>query len=166
MRLFTVMLLIVTACGSTAIPATPAIENNHSLVAGACRDAEPAPAGLGVDLVLEGVARAQTNDLRCGPPKEEIRVCRALFVLATLDPTHYLEDPPQFRRVNDAQQWALDDALMVAPPELAPALQAILTAIGEFDTATNDIDRTKALVARADPAVTDSLDSYWEGQCQ
>ena len=165
MRLFTLFFLMATACESVAAP-TSVFESSHSTVAGPCREAEPAPAGEGVELLLEGVARAQSNNLRCGPPTEEIRVCRALFVLATLDPTHFLDDPPQFRRANDAQQWALKDALMVAPPELAPALQAILTAIGEFDTAASDIDRTKALVARADPAVTDSLDSYWEGQCQ
>ena len=130
-----------------------------------CRVSEPLPSGEGIELVLEGVARAQTNDLRCGPPNEAVRICRALFLVATLDPAQHLDDPPQFQRANDALEWALNDSMSIAPPDLAPALQALLAATERLKAATGDNDRAEALFARSDPAVTQPLDAHWEMNC-
>jgi len=167
MRLFTFIVLIATGCQSLPVTPDPGLGKDQlPAVTIDCRRAEPEPTGQGVQLILGGIARAQTNDLRCGPPSDSIRICRALFVISTLDPAQHLDDPLQFQRTRDATQWALGDALLVSPPELSPALHAVREATEVLGRADRDDERIEALVARAEPSVTEPLDAHWVAQCQ
>ncbi|MGI9610081.1 MAG: hypothetical protein ACR2NL_07280 [Acidimicrobiia bacterium] len=117
------------------------------------------------ELVLVGVSRAQANDLRCGPPNDQVRICRALFLLATLDPALHLDQEPLRQRVGDALLWALRDAEAVASPPLVDALGILQAATRTLTTSTDEPTLSDALALRVQPEVTHTIDDYWSTQC-
>lgn len=106
------------------------------------------------------------NDLRCGPPTDHVRICRALFLVATIDPAHHLNDRENLDRVTDAMTWALGDALVVAPPEVAASIEKLLAASATIAMATDDADIAQALSERTTSSVLGPVDAYWEHHCQ
>ncbi|MFW2381270.1 MAG: hypothetical protein ACN4GZ_05880 [Acidimicrobiales bacterium] len=154
------MSVAVSACTQT--PFQPA---SHDPVA--CRDATGDWSGAvdSTELVLAGVSRARANDVRCGDPNDHVRICRALFLLATLDPALHLDHPPRRQEVGDALSWALQDAESVATPPLVDALRILHSATRTLTTSTNERHLSDALAMRARPDVTDAIDDHWRSSC-
>ncbi len=162
MRLFTSILMVSLALVGCRSPSASSGQQPN-LAMPDCRRLGPTATGAGLEGVLAAVAQAQVNDLRCGPPSDTVRICRALFLTAVIDPMHYLGDPSTWERVHDAMRWSLDDAISVAPPELTPALMQVRALPSARE---DEADVVLALAARAEPTVIDPLDSYWTNRCQ
>ena len=169
MRLFTFGMAALWACAcQTAMPQS--MQQQVQDTEQNCRQAAPIQRDSEIELLLDGVARAQMNDLRCGPPADNVRICRALFLISVVDPAHYLENPAMLNRVADAQVWALSDATASAPPEVEGAMNQLLTATvtirsSSQDAEIPDAEIVEALHARADPSVLAAIDSYWDSDC-
>ncbi len=170
MRLFTsefgvglvFFVLIFGACTPSVSSNPPAHEASHP-----CRNTAGlvATGSETTELVLAGVRRAQANDLRCGTPDNRTRICRALFLVATLDPALHLYNQSLRQQVGDALSWALGDATAVAPPHLADAFETLTTTNRTLTTAGDERSILDALVLRSQPVVTDTIDQHWRNDC-
>ncbi len=167
MRLFTLSLAVVLGIGLSGCTQIDSQSAPTSIDHKVCRtggDEDPAEADT-TELVLAGVSRAQANDRRCGPPEDRTRICRALFLLSTLDPVLYLEDDVLKQATADALLWALDDARRVAPPELRDALAELRDATRTIKTSTDDSVLRAEIIRRAQPVITEAIDEHWQANC-
>lgn len=157
-----IFLLIFGACTPSVSSKSPAHEASPP-----CRDSAGlvAAGSETTELVLAGVRRAQANDLRCGTPDNRTRICRALFLVATLDPALHLHNQSLRQQVGDALSWALGDATTVAPPHLADAFETLRTTNRTLTTAGDERSVLDALVLRSQPVVTDTIDQHWRSDC-
>ena len=163
MRLFPVVCFFLTSC--TVPEQTPATGATPTSSVQLCREgASPleAASGSASEMVLLAVVRTQANDLRCGPPPPEVRVCRALFVLSVIDPVNSLNEPEELARAQDAVSWVLRDAASVAEDA---ALTAALLWLDDLNhdliTAADDDARAEMVQQRANRAILDPIEAAW-----
>ena len=170
MRFFTLYTVAIVILGATACTSVDNEASATVVIPSDCRGQSvsiaPDAAANPTSEVLAALTRAQQLDARCGPPDDRIRICRAMFVVATLDPALHLEDPPLRQQLGGALAWAIGDARSVAPDDLVVSLDALLKATGVLTRATDDRSLLDALYNRAQPATTDPLDDYWLVNCR
>ncbi len=163
MRLSAVVFILLTSCAAVEQPPVATATPPTSLEF--CREgASPleAAGAAAPEMVLLALARTQTNDLRCGPPPQTVRVCRALFVLSVVDPVHSLDEPEDMAHLRDALSWVLQDAASVADDStLAAALLRFDELNNNLVTAADDTTRAQVLQQRADPAILDPIEAAW-----
>jgi hypothetical protein len=166
MRLYT-LIVVVLGIGSAACTQTESRSATTPVDPEVCRTAgeENAAVADSIELVLAGVSRAQANDRRCGPPEDRTRICRALFLVSTLDPAFHLEDEVLRQATGDALLWALDDARRVAPTHLGNALTELREATLTIKSSTDDSALRTAIARRAKPLTTESIDEHWQANC-
>ncbi|NNE94460.1 MAG: hypothetical protein HKN24_00345 [Acidimicrobiales bacterium] len=160
--------LVAAACTpadrATSMPAdSPDDCRAHRRLITATDDGTP---DSGVVLVLDAVARAQETDDRCGPPDDNIRICRALFVVATLDPALHLDDPSLRQQTGNALNWAIGDARSASPPDLVGVLDTLEQTTKVLATAADEQSVVNAVAQRADRDVTEVLDDHWLTNCR
>ncbi len=113
-------------------------------------------------MVLLALARTQANDLRCGPPPPEVRVCRALFVLSVIDPVNSLNEPEELARAQAAVSWVLRDAASVAEDAtLAAALLQLDDLNHDLAAAAGDNANAQIVQQRAHRAILDPIEAAW-----
>lgn len=170
MRLFTFVCVLLASCSfggersGVDIPVANSTEPLANPVE-VCREAASSlesDSGSASEMVLVAVARTRANDLRCGPPPAEVRVCRALFVLSVIDPANNLNKIEDLARVDDALSWMLRDAASVAEEAtLAAALLQLDDLNHDLLAAADDRVRAQIVQQRAKPAILEPLDAAW-----
>ena len=113
-------------------------------------------------MVLLAVDRTRENDLRCGPPPAEVRVCRALFVLSVIDPVNSLNKPEELTAAHAAVSWVLRDATAVAQDAMLAAALIQLDGLNhDLVAAAGDDARAQILQRRVDPAIIEPIEAAW-----
>ncbi|MBT8239649.1 MAG: hypothetical protein KJN63_00305 [Acidimicrobiia bacterium] len=123
------------------------------------------PGSASTELVLAGASHAQENDRRCGPPEDRTRICRALFLVATIDPALHLDDQMLRQRIGDVLSWAITDAVLVAPLGLIDPLETLARATHTLATSADEQSLVDAIALRAQPTVTTPIDEHWRTNC-
>lgn len=160
MRVFTVLLItcVTNACASASPPASP----DEPAVA-RCRTLTSEEEDRAVDaqeMVLAALDRSRRNDRRCGPPPDHDRVCRALFVMSTLDPALVLDDARQVKRVADAVAWAAQDgAAATTDAGVERAFELLGTTALALVDETDDSRRADLIIGRVD--AVEPLEAAW-----
>jgi hypothetical protein len=160
MRLFTLIMLtcLITAC--TSVAPTPSPEEP---VAARCRtltSEEEERAVAAPEMVLAAVDRSRRDDQRCGPPPDHDRICRALFVMSTLDPALVLDDDQHLERVAEAVAWAAEDgAASTTDTEVRQAFELLGRTALDLVDETDDSRRADLIIGRV--SAIEPLEAAW-----
>lgn len=160
MRLFTVVLItwVTTACTSASAPTPP-----EEPVVARCRTLTSKEEERAVDaqeMVLAAVDRSRRDDRRCGPPPDPDRICRALFVMSTLDPALVLDDERRLQRVAEAVAWAAQDgATATTDTEVTRAFELLGTTALALVVETDDSRRADLIIGRV--GAVEPLEAAW-----